>query len=823
MNLAMFHYFRHLLKYSIQARLLAMISVIVVGVVVVLTAVIALLAANMLRQESARQLSQNLEQSVVLLSGFLDSRETNLDLWAANPLVDAMFSDPALASVFLPSLNTYFAKIRQQEPWIAHILLIQRGNVIYDDLESGIFSGRGAPAMATVLALPDKGMSVANLSQGKAAGSKPMLVLKRPFLKDGVVVDGAFMLVILDFSQIRQTLFGKIQIGKHGFISIAAHSKGQSVIVPPLSGIATEETRHFTEMLGQWHSLTDMPAQHGSIVLKKQILAGRDIVVVAVASQNDISQPVLNMVLLSCLFGLLALLCGVWGAMYFSARLTAPVQKLTAKAEQFAMEYMRSPPLLSGIGMPQTVRVIGMAAPRPDSVYAKPWHGTADLPHQDELARLEQSFDRLQATIREKITLIEAQYAQLQKSDMAKEELNLSLEQKVIERTKELQVALHRQQTISDQLREKSVALDQSCQQLTWQTDALSDANRTLELAVSDLRTTQSQLIQSEKMASLGQLVANVAHEINTPISAVKSSGKNIADALENALADLLGLYQLLGLEEFSLFEHLLSHTRSMAEVLNSREERNIVREVVAQLIELDMVEDARHIADTLVRLRAQDQLAHYLPLLRHPQRNLIFKTANDIATIVHNTHNINAAVDRVAKIVFALKAYSRTGHDGEPVAHDLREGLDTVLTIYQNQIKHNTELVRHYDELPLLRCWPDELNQVWTNLIHNALQAMDHKGTLDITLKRLDNEAVVEIRDSGCGIPDAVRDKIFDAFFTTKPPGEGSGLGLDIVKKIVTKHHGRVEVQSEVGVGTTFFVYLPYRWPQPPTAPDVP
>jgi signal transduction histidine kinase len=108
------------------------------------------------------------------------------------------------------------------------------------------------------------------------------------------------------------------------------------------------------------------------------------------------------------------------------------------------------------------------------------------------------------------------------------------------------------------------------------------------------------------------------------------------------------------------------------------------------------------------------------------------------------------------------------------------------------------------------VRCLPDELNQVWTNLVHNALQAMDHKGTLTVGLSREGGEAVVSIGDTGCGIPEEIRSRIFDAFFTTKAAGEGTGLGLDIVRKIVEKHQGRIEVDSEVGRGTTFTVRLP-------------
>ena len=132
------------------------------------------------------------------------------------------------------------------------------------------------------------------------------------------------------------------------------------------------------------------------------------------------------------------------------------------------------------------------------------------------------------------------------------------------------------------------------------------------------------------------------------------------------------------------------------------------------------------------------------------------------------------------------------------------------MLTIYQNQIKQGIELVRRFDELPLVPCLPDEINQVWTNLIHNALQAMGRTGTLTIGLRQEAGNALISVGDTGCGIPPELRDRIFDPFFTTKPAGEGTGLGLEIVRKIVEKHGGRIAVDSEVGRGSTFTVSLP-------------
>lgn len=327
--------------------------------------------------------------------------------------------------------------------------------------------------------------------------------------------------------------------------------------------------------------------------------------------------------------------------------------------------------------------------------------------------------------------------------------------------------------------------------------------------ALHDLHQAEAHLVHSEKMAALGQLIAGVAHEINTPIGAIKSSGQNISEALDSALLDLPGLLDELDAVHRLHFSELLKRASQPKAVLSTREERSIVREVTERLETLGVAQ-ARHSAGLLVQLQSHTDLDAVLPLLRHPAADRILDTAYGIATITTNADNINTAVDRVAKIIFALKSFSRFGGVQVWTESDLREGLETVLTIYQNQIKHGIELVRQFEDLPPVRCLPDEINQVWTNLVHNALQSMDHKGSLILGLRREGDNALVSVTDTGCGITPDVRERIFEAFFTTKPAGEGTGLGLDIVRKIIEKHGGRIFVESEVGRGSTFTVSLP-------------
>ena len=136
-------------------------------------------------------------------------------------------------------------------------------------------------------------------------------------------------------------------------------------------------------------------------------------------------------------------------------------------------------------------------------------------------------------------------------------------------------------------------------------------------------------------------------------------------------------------------------------------------------------------------------------------------------------------------------------------------EGLEVVLTLYYNQLKHGIEIIKHYTEVPPILCYPDELNQVWTNIVHNAIQAMHGEGTLEIDVSLTDAHIEVRVTDSGGGIPDAIKAQIFDPFFTTKAAGEGCGLGLNIVKKIIEKHQGQISVASRPG-RTTFTILLP-------------
>jgi two-component system NtrC family sensor kinase len=196
---------------------------------------------------------------------------------------------------------------------------------------------------------------------------------------------------------------------------------------------------------------------------------------------------------------------------------------------------------------------------------------------------------------------------------------------------------------------------------------------------------------------------------------------------------------------------------------------------------------------------------------LQDPNYEQILTFAYRLAGLYESTHIIMEATSRAAKVVSDLKTYARYDYSGKMVEAQLVDGLEMVLTLLHNQLKQGVEVIRNYEDLEPVWCYPDELSQVWTNLIQNALQAMNYKGTLTITVSKLDVQAVVAITDTGVGVPENIQERIFEPFFTTKPRGEGSGLGLEIVKKIVEKHHGKISVESKPG-HTTFTVRLPIQ-----------
>lgn len=354
-------------------------------------------------------------------------------------------------------------------------------------------------------------------------------------------------------------------------------------------------------------------------------------------------------------------------------------------------------------------------------------------------------------------------------------------------------------------VRARTAELQQSYSQL-------AAAKKDLEKAYEDLKNAQEQLIQSEKMAALGQLIAGVAHEINTPIGAISAAATNISKTLPQTLQQYPELLSLIG-DHYPLFQQMVERTLGFTGSLTSREERQYRRQIT-EWLEQNQVSNSSTIAQSLIKIGLFDNLDPFLPILKHPKAPFIIEMVGNIGKLRLNVDNIELAVSKTQKIVYALKTYVRKGTEDKPEYMKIPETIDTVLIIYHNQLKYGIEVTKEYEpDLPPILGVPDQLSQVWTNIVANAIQAMQGKGSLAIKVRREGDDIIASFTDSGPGIPKEIQHRIFEAFFTTKPPGEGTGLGLDISRKIVEKHGGKIYFESEPGK-TTFYVRIPVRTP---------
>lgn len=325
------------------------------------------------------------------------------------------------------------------------------------------------------------------------------------------------------------------------------------------------------------------------------------------------------------------------------------------------------------------------------------------------------------------------------------------------------------------------------------------------------LRQTYTKLVNSEKLAALGQVSAGVAHEVNTPLGAIKSSAEESQEAFNDILAGFVWMSSQLDEKTKDLFAMTLASSVPDTQTLSTREEREKKKHLREELEALG-VEKARFLADRLVQVGIYELNDSLRQLAELPQFERLVMMMYNVLNLQRSNQTVQLAVDKASRIVKALKTYLHTTGSEEVESVDIKENIETVLTIYHNRLKQGVKVIKNYEDVPEVMAFPDQLNQIWTNLIVNAVQAMDNKGTLTIGIKNEGDYVGISIKDTGKGIPKEIQNKIFDPFFTTKVSGEGSGLGLDIIKRILDDHSAKISFESEEGVGTVFHVKLPVK-----------
>lgn len=301
----------------------------------------------------------------------------------------------------------------------------------------------------------------------------------------------------------------------------------------------------------------------------------------------------------------------------------------------------------------------------------------------------------------------------------------------------------------SEKLRMQWEVLRETNDELEQQREQTEQKNRDLESTLTKLKDAQNQLVQSEKMASVGQLTAGIAHEINNPINFVSSN----VGPLKRDVADIL---------------NVLEHYAEAA-----RNSDNGFEKVEKLKKDLDF--------------------------------EFVIQEINNLLK------GIEEGARRTTDIVRGLRNFSRLDEDEQKLA-DIQHGIESTLLVLKNELKNKVEVETEFANIPQILCYPGKLNQVFLNILQNANQAIETTGVIKITTSMDKNWVYISIKDNGRGMSEEVAQRVFDPFFTTKEIGKGTGLGLSISFGIIKEHNGDIQIKSQPGKGSEFIIKIPYK-----------
>lgn len=347
-------------------------------------------------------------------------------------------------------------------------------------------------------------------------------------------------------------------------------------------------------------------------------------------------------------------------------------------------------------------------------------------------------------------------------------------------------------------------------EELKHSNEYLQVLNQSLLNTLKELTEAQDRLLASEKLAVLGQLAAGMAHELNTPLGAIVSSNHSLGDFLNNKIITIMDTIVNFDKEDSLRFHIVLEEGLKNQTFLEGKTERSIKKDLASKFSNIEKMDlYGKHMQ--LVIETGAYRIGDGLTQILESENSLkILETVASITTAYRSNQIISVASEKATHVIKALKSYlvsDKDNSNGETIV-DLSFEIDTILSLYHYNLNKVTIIKSYLTEKKCIGN-RDKLNQVWINLLNNALQAMSYNGTLEIKIQWVEPWVKVSIIDTGIGIADSIKEKIFDPFFTTKPNGEGMGLGLDICRKIISQTGGKIELEN-VEKGTCFSVWLP-------------